>query len=48
MLAAVGAFGIVFMNLSLQINSISFYQITKLCIIPTGKKIPLFKKKSLF
>eukprot|EP00802_Teleaulax_amphioxeia_P022061 Tamp_22473.p1 GENE.Tamp_22473~~Tamp_22473.p1 ORF type:complete len:344 (+),score=55.33 Tamp_22473:46-1077(+) len=33
--AAVGAFGIVFMNLSLQTNSISFYQITKLCIIPT-------------
>jgi len=33
-MASLGAFSIVMMNLSLQLNSISFYQVTKLCIIP--------------
>jgi len=30
-----GATSVALMNLSLQINSIGFYQISKLCIIPT-------------
>ena len=34
-MAAVGALSIVLMNLSLQLNSVGFYQISKLCIIPT-------------
>lgn len=42
-MASVGAFSIVMMNLSLHWNSISFYQVTKLCIIPAVMVIDFLK-----
>lgn len=41
--AAAGVASIAFMNLSLKFNSIGFYQITKLCVIPVVLLIEFFQ-----